>query len=311
MTERRTVFGVLVCAYGIAACGGRLTPESVQGGVTDAGGGAASTSHAGTSSRTTGSTLVFTTSASSTSSRATTTGITAATSSSSSSGGTTWIWAFNQPSAGLEGWVFNPYQTSADPYLDADNGIDPNNLSAQATLFWDGDGGTVPLAPVLGPVNGEMTVAIPFSAYDQRADFHIVPIPPVAMDLSQSVVSMYVKVDPAPDGGIPFSPNLNAPGGVVMYIKTGASFVYGQSAYRNIVPTDHDWVLFTFDVKNEIDLAFSPEWLDAGDPTNVVELGFYFHTGGGGIPAGADASPYPNPTPATFHIDSIGISPAP
>jgi hypothetical protein len=178
-------------------------------------------------------------------------------------------------------------------------------------LTWDSDGGTDPLPPTGGPANGMMTISVPFSAYNQKADFHIVPVPPAAMDLSASTILMWVKLDPGPDGGPSFSPSPSAPGGVVIYIKAGANFVYGQVAYKNVNIMDHDWVLYTFDVKNKVDLASSPAWVDAGDPTNVVEIGFYIHTGGGGAPPDGGPSPYAPPTPATFHVDSIGLIPSP
>ena len=230
-------------------------------------------------------------------------------SSSTTSNATTWLWAFNDPEAGLNGWAFNSYQTPADPN-DAD-GLDPLNLSQVATIAWDNSGGTAPNAPLEGPVDGMMTVNIPFNAYNQKADFHVIPVPAAAMDLSHSVLTMWVKLDPGPDGGVPFSPSPSAPGGIVIYIKTGSKFVFGSVGYQNIDSTKHGWIPFSFDVLNSVNLAQSAStWADAGDPTNVVELGFFFHTGSGGAPADGGPAPYPNPTPATFHIDSIGIYPA-
>jgi hypothetical protein len=287
---------------GLSVGGMALAPVACSGSSDGSGGDAGSTS----STTATGS---ATTSAGGSTGSATS-GSSGSTASTSSTSDTTWLWAFNDPEAGLAGWNFNTYQTSADPFLDADNGIDPNNLSATATLTWDSDGGTAPLAPDQGPVNGMMSLTVPFSAYNQKADFHITTIPAAAMDLSASTILMWVKLDAAPDGGVPFSPSPSAPGGFVIYIKTGGAFVYGQAAYKNITATSHDWALYTFDVKNKVDLPSSPAWADAGDPTDVVEIGFYIHTGGGGNPDGGP-SPYPNPTPATFHIDSIGITPSP
>jgi hypothetical protein len=303
-----------------AGCQGLVTTDGVRE-PTDAGsstGSAAGTgtsvatsgqaTHASTSFATTASTSVSAMGPSSTSRAVGQTST--ASSSTSSTNSTIWLWAFNDPDAGLESWAFDPNQTAADP--NAADGVDPLNLSQQATLAWEGSGGTAPLAPSQGPVDGVMTVTIPFNAYNQRAVFHVIPVPAAAMDLSHSVLTLWVKLDPLADGGVPFSPSPSAPGGIVIYIKTGFKFVFGTVGYLNIDSTKHGWVPFSFDVQNSLNLAQSaPNWIDAGDPTNVVEIGFYFHTGGGGIPSGADAaSPHANPSPATFHIDSIGISPA-
>lgn len=285
---------------GLSVGGMALAPVACSSGSSDNTGGDGGSSSSATHTATT----------SNGSSGSATSGSSGSTASTSSTSDTTWLWAFNSPDAGLSGWGFNPYQTDADPYLDADNGIDPNNLSAQAILTWDSDGGTAPLAPDQGPVNGMMSVTIPFSAYNQKADFHVTMLPTAAMNLSSSTLLVWVKLDAAPDGGVPFSPSASAPGGFVIYIKTGNAFVYGQAAYKNINATSHDWALYTFDVKNKVDLPSSPNWADAGDPTAVVEIGFYIHTGGGGSTDGGP-SPYPNPSPATFHIDSIGVTPSP
>jgi hypothetical protein len=223
------------------------------------------------------------------------------------------IWTFDDPDAGTQGWVFNPYRTGADPYIDADNGVDPSNLSEQTAITWDNAGGNPE------PPAGEMTVTIPFDAYTPPYGQHVdiytgvpgVPLPAAVVDLSQSVITMQVKLDPAADGGVPFSPSATAPGGLVMYIKTGMGYVYAQNTYTNITSTDHNWVQYSFDVKNGINTASSPN-LDAGfDPTHVVQIGFTLNTGSGGLPL-ADGAP-PNtapPTPATFHIDSICLVPS-
>jgi hypothetical protein len=215
---------------------------------------------------------------------------------------TTYLYTFNDPDAGLEGWNFNTYQTTSDTN-DAD-GIDPNNLSMQTALSWDDNDGTNPMPPL-----GEMTVTIPFSAYNQKADFVQNSLPLAAMDLTNKVITLWMKIDRAADGGVAFSPSLSAPGGIVIYIKTGIKFIYASAKYANIDPTKNGWTEYTFDL-NEIDTPSDPN-LDAGfDPTDVVSIGFYIHSGGGGTPLADGGSMYPNPSPATFHIDSIGLIPS-
>ncbi len=218
------------------------------------------------------------------------------------------LWTFDDPDAGLQGWTFNPYQTTTDPFVDAD-GIDPSNLSEQANIICDNAGGNP------SPPNGEMTITVPFSAYTppygQKADIHNVMIPPAGMDLSQSTITMQVKLDGNADGGVPFSPSPSAPGGLVMYIKTG-NFVYAQNTYTNIVSTDHNWVEYSFNVPFGVNIASSPNYLDGGfNAMDVIEIGFTLNTGSGGTPLADGAPPATAPpTAATFHIDSICLQPA-
>ncbi|MDP9000994.1 MAG: hypothetical protein M3O46_12875 [Myxococcota bacterium] len=214
--------------------------------------------------------------------------------------GVTCLWDFNDGM--LHGWTFTPYRTSADPQVDAD-GIDPLNLSALSAPSID----TTTGYPATPP--GSMVFTIPFSAYNQKADYHVTAIPPVATDLTSKVLTLWLKLEPNPDGGPAFTPSASAPGGLVMYLKMGANYAWGQAPWKNIV--DYNWHQYTFDVSNGYDVANTRT--DAGyDPTMVapLEIGFFIHTGGCAV-TGDASCPYPNPSPGTFHVDGICMQPAP
>ena len=209
--------------------------------------------------------------------------------------GITCLWTFDD--GGLGGWTFNSYQTSADPMLDADMGLDPNNLSAQ---------GAPTLDPAAGSPPGSMMVTIPFTGYNQKADYHVSVIPSPAADLKNKVITLMAKLEPTADGGIPFSKS--APAGLVVYIKTGPNYIWGQNTWANINDATK-WYTYTFDVSNGYDPQNTK--VDAGyDPSSIDEIGFFIDTGGCGVTGDASCQ-YPNPTTATFHIDNICIQPTP
>ena len=208
--------------------------------------------------------------------------------------GITCLWTFDD--GGLGGWAFNTYQTSADPFLDADMGLDPNNLSAQ---------GAPTLDPTVGNPPGSMMVTIPFTGYNQKADYHVAPTNFSIPDLTNKVLTLTAKLELTDDGGYPF--DKSAPAGIVIYIKTGGSYIWGQAPWANITDDATKWFTYTFDVTN----GFDPVNTKTGfDPSSIDEIGFFIDTGGCGVAAGATC-PHPNPTTATFHIDNICIRAAP
>lgn len=210
--------------------------------------------------------------------------------------GITCLWTFDD--AGLGGWMFNSYQTSADPTLDADMGLDPSNLSAQAAPSVD--------TTVGNPTPGSMMLTIPFTGYNQKADYHVSVIPTAAGDLTNKVITLMAKLEPTSDGGLPFSKS--APAGLVIYIKTGGKYIWGQNVWANITDASK-WYTYTFDVSNGYDPVNTK--VDAGyDPSSIDEIGFFIDTGGCGVTGDASCQ-YPNPSEATFHIDNICIQPAP
>lgn len=194
------------------------------------------------------------------------------------------LYGFDDVDAGFDCWKFNDYQTGTD---DAGNPIDPNNLSKLTTASIDSSDGH--------PTPGSMKLEIPFTAYNQKTDFHCVLTS--QMDLSNKVLSAWVKLDSG------FSTDPSAPGGFVLYIKSGSTYAYAQAPWHNVDGSNHNWVQYFFDVKNGIDDS-SPGIPPADfDPTKIVEIGFYIHTGGAGDMPDAHATPMN----AVFHIDSFGL----
>jgi hypothetical protein len=155
-------------------------------------------------------------------------------------------------------------------------------LSTQSTISWDSGMGN--------PGNGSLKLVIPFTDYNQQADF-LVTIDPLK-NLSGKTLSASIKLD----GG--FSPSKSAPGGLVFYVQTTANWVYGQAVWANVTPATEpngtNWTDYTFNLA-------APDSVNtkAGfDASQVKAIGFRFDTGGG---AGAAAKP----SAATFHIDNI------
>jgi hypothetical protein len=155
-------------------------------------------------------------------------------------------------------------------------------LSTQSTISWDSGMGN--------PGNGSLKLVIPFTDYNQQADF-LVTIDPLK-NLSGKTLSASIKLD----GG--FSPDTKAPGGLVFYVQTTANWIYGQAAWVNVTPATApngtNWTDYTFNLASP-DAANTKPGFDA---SQIKAIGFRFDTGGG---SGATAKP----SAATFHIDNI------
>jgi hypothetical protein len=147
---------------------------------------------------------------------------------------------------------------------------------------------------------GSLKIVIPFTGYNQQADFqHVFALP-------QSLAGQILFVRFRLDSG--FNPNPTYPGGFYLAVKTSnPGFTYASTIYNNITaPNPTGWTEYDLDVSN-------PAFVDttnpvAYDPTSVVAIELHFDTGGGpagGVDAGA------LPSTATFHIDTIGYFPNP
>jgi hypothetical protein len=140
-----------------------------------------------------------------------------------------------------------------------------------------------------------MKVQIPFTGYNQQSLLQwIFPTP---QDFSNKIVFVRVELDSG------FNVNPSAPGGFVLAVKTG-NYVYGSIPYMNLpvpAPTTPSFMEF------DLDLHAAPANANAGfDATQVVAIELHFDTGGGPQTDGA-ASTTMLPTPATFHVATIGV----
>jgi len=168
-----------------------------------------------------------------------------------------------------------------------DAGGDPNDLSvgtdsgAQAALSFDAAEGD--------PAPGSLRLEMPTTAYEQYVDYQLV-LSPGLQDFSGRILTLKIRLDEG------FSPDPSAPGGIIFYAKSGAAYDWGQAAWANILPESQGtWVEVVFDTNNP-DTDASTAGFDA---TRLQSIGFKIHTG-----SGLNATL--QPTPAVFHLDSIG-----
>jgi hypothetical protein len=226
--------------------------------------------------------------------------------------GITYLWTFDNDT---QGWGPDTYGTVMD-----DSGTyDPNSLQAKASFDQDNADGHPK------PPTGELTITVPFSAYNQKATFQVTNSaaswPSSSLDLTNQVLSFWMKIDKNPDGGAALNTDPSCPAGVVVDFKNGTNYNWIQAGWANLPMADSQWHQYTLDTGHtggntaagKLDTVDSV--LDGGTTFNQVDsIGFFIHTGGGNIPAdaGPDAqSACAPPSPVTIHIDSVGIQPSP
>jgi hypothetical protein len=151
---------------------------------------------------------------------------------------------------------------------------------------------------------GSLKIVIPFTGYNQQADFqHIFATP--LQTLAGQILFVRLRLDSG------FNPNPSAPGGFYLAVKTSnPGFTYASTIYNPItVPNPTGWTEFDLNID-------SPAFVDTTnpvpyDPTSVVAIELHFDTGSGpiGVADGGDAGA--QPSTATFHIDTIGYFPKP
>jgi hypothetical protein len=91
------------------------------------------------------------------------------------------------------------------------------------------------------------------------------------------------------------SPKMEAPGGIVFYLKTGSTYAWGQAPWKNL-DKPGTWVTVLFDTTAP-DSGSSPDF----DPSSPVQLGFQIASGGGG-----SAGPYGDtPLETVVYIDHV------
>jgi hypothetical protein len=188
--------------------------------------------------------------------------------------------------ADIEGWVFvyaeppTLIATAATPTGDA--GVDagpPAPPEGVATATHDAAVGD----PLGNP--GSVLLQLPFSGPAQKIEFEgNVDMGGTGLNLAGRSISARVKVD----AGLTADP-MN-PGGVKIYVKTGPTSLYADSAYINILPGG-DWQTFTWANVSNASYVATP---GVHTPTDVRQIGLEFDTGGAGL--------Y---TAATIHLDSV------
>jgi hypothetical protein len=164
---------------------------------------------------------------------------------------------------------------------------DKNDLS----VFAAADGGpraVTSLDSTTGdPTPGSMELDLPCNAYGQFVDYQF--ILPVITDLGKRTLSVMIRLDSG------FSPDPSAPGNVYLYAKSGDNWDWGQGAAQPIAPTSvGQWIQYTFPMASPASGSTA-----MFDPGYVKAVGIHLTTGTG---TGASGPP----TPAVFHIDSVG-----
>jgi hypothetical protein len=161
-------------------------------------------------------------------------------------------------------------------------GSDPNDLtvrgSSRATLRFDALTGY--------PERGSLEVHFPCTAYGQYVDYLIAL--PGPTDVRKKTLSVRIRLD---DG---FSPELSAPGGVVLYAKSGDNWDWGQAAWVNLpIGETGTWKEYTFDLDKPA-IGSSGSF----DAARVQAIGIKFDTGSG-------EGTTERPSPAVFHVDTV------
>jgi hypothetical protein len=152
------------------------------------------------------------------------------------------------------------------------SGVDGGGL---ATVSWDGQVGA--------PDPGSVQIQMPCNAYGQFVDYQF--ILPIISDMGGKTVSLMLRLDSG------FSPG----GYVLLYAKSGDNWDWGQATAAAIAPTSAgQWVKYTF-AMSALGAGSSANF----DPGYVKSVGVQINTGAG---TGATAPP----TPAVFHLDTIG-----
>jgi hypothetical protein len=137
----------------------------------------------------------------------------------------------------------------------------------------------------------------------------------VPVDFTGKTVTARVFIEPMGLSPFGFGDPMDAPGGVVFYMKSGSTFAWGQAPWFNVV-TYNSWFSVKFNAA-ELDSGSTAEF----KASNVVQLGLSFSSGGGGVhcPDSAAAGFLGEPTatckawdaplPTVIYIDNITVTP--
>ena len=149
------------------------------------------------------------------------------------------------------------------------------------------------------PDPGAFQVDIPYTSAGQYVGVGINFAAP--QDFTNKVITARVKVTGLGDP----TELMTNPGGTKIYVKSGTGYVYAAGAFTNVGDAAHPldtWITVPFDLRPTSSsttgcFSYIDEMNEAGtfDPTQVLELGLQFDTGG----------MQPTVAPATVLIDSI------
>jgi hypothetical protein len=165
-------------------------------------------------------------------------------------------WGFDST---LEGWALH-YSV-------------PDPLESASAAAWDG---------TVGAPGASAILHVPFSAIDQKVQFSVQPSP--ALDLRGKTLTAQVILDSG------LTSDAVNPGGVKLFVKSGAAWVYAATAWRNF-QAGAGWITLSMAVD-------TPDYVDpAGthDPSQIVEIGVEVATG-------SATSTFQS---ATLHVDSV------
>ena len=166
-------------------------------------------------------------------------------------------------------------------YMNPDAGL---NLTTPPSIAWAADDSEG------SATSGSMKITVSFTAFDQYVDPNINLATPVDLSGSHSLLKMKVRL---------VSGTFNV-GGMMFHVSSGLTapnnYVYVSAAWVNasMLPTNGSWYTLTLDTS-----VLTPTDGRVFDPTQIVQMGVQFSTGGafdgGAPPAG----------PIVLEIDTI------
>jgi hypothetical protein len=163
-----------------------------------------------------------------------------------------------------------------DASVAADGGSDSGTTSTFPTLTFNASDGN--------PSAGSLQLTATFTNYDQFVE-PIVPIAPAANLTGRTLQAMVRLVSLT-------GPTTTFPGGVTLYYDT-TGFCYTAGS-----------TLGTFTTGTWATLTENASTATAGcttDPTNVIQVGLHFYSGG----APPDGGAFPGPLTAVFEVDTV------
>jgi hypothetical protein len=136
------------------------------------------------------------------------------------------------------------------------------------------------------PPAGSLEISVPFSAAGQNVD---VATNPTGVDLKGKTINARIKIVSGFEGEMDI---MNSPPIARLYAKSGAAYIYANSAYNNLTSVG-TWINITWDVSKTDYVATS----DAGawDPSDIREIGVQLETSGTTTTA----------APAVVRIDTV------
>jgi len=128
-------------------------------------------------------------------------------------------------------------------------------LQDATTLTWDSANGN--------PDPGAMSSTSPFAGPENKAQLQITVS---STDLTDGTVTAWIRLESG------LSTDEANPGGAKLFVKSGSGYVWASGPWANLV--EGEWTQLTLNTA-------LPDYEDAGfDPSQIVQLGVEFETGG-------------------------------